>query len=486
MAEPLPIKLKVRGEEPDWAVSDQLKKLNLTMQMVAQVKINAIISNSEEDILGVFDGNGQVLGVAHIDVDRQNNAGQALAYVTVYGYRDAATLQMPTLQFKFFQASTGRIYLLHQADGGTTVFEEGATKGTATDPLVLVNRDGLTGTNIMAQTLYLKKGWNWVSFNVHPEEGTTVGQLLYGAAAWEPDDVIEGINGNKSVSLLCRKADTARGYRWTDDDKVFDIDPKMMYRVYSGSDKMAYISGTEAGTDVTARPGWNRLGYTTSINLPITQAMSNYLNNGAKEGDVLKSQDAFAILSHNTNGDLIWKGSLQYLETGKGYMLKHNGTESIKFRYPFIYEGSRYVGSETAQARSNVYATSMNIVATVNGVEPEAGDRLVVFRGAERCSEAVADADATFYLNIGGAASQADPLLFCIERGGELLAVSPQLLRYEADQVFGTPEQPTVIDFIHAASLNDGSWYTISGMKLDHRPTHNGVYIYNGKVVALR
>ena len=486
MAEPLPIKMKVRGGEPDWAVSDNLKKLNLTMQLVAQVKIDAVISNSEEDILGVFDTNGQVLGVAHIDVDNQNNAGQALAYVTVYGYKDAITLQMPTLEYKFFQASTGKIYILHQADGGTTVFEEGKTKGTATDPLVLINRDTWSGTNFIAQTLYLKKGWNWISFNVRPKEGTTVGQLLYGAAAWEPNDVIEGISANKSISLLCREASTTRGYRWTDDDKVFDINPKMMYRVYSCSDKMAYITGTEVGTDMTVRPGWNRLGYTTSINLPITQAMSNYINNGAKEGDVLKSQDAFAILSHNTNGDLIWKGSLRYLETGKGYMLKHNGSEAVDFRYPFLFEGSRYVGSETAQARSNSYATSMNIVAAVNGIEMEAGDLLVVYRGAERCSEAIADDDENFYLNIGGAEAQDDQLMFCIERGGELVSVSSKTMHYVADKVFGTPEQPTVIDFINADSMNNGSWYTIAGVKLGKKPTRSGVYIYNGKATVIK
>ena len=486
MAEPLPIKMKVRGEEPDWAVSENLKKLNLTMQLVAQVKIDAIISNSEEDILGVFDSNGQVLGVAHIDVDNQNNAGQALAYVTVYGYKDPVTLQTPTLAFRFFQASTGKIFILQQADGETTIFEEGKTKGTATDPIVLFYIASWNNYNAIAQTLYMKKGWNWVSFNVHPQEGTTVGQLLYGAAAWEPGDVIEGVSGSKSISLLCRKADTARGYRWTDDDKVFDINPQMMYRVYSGSDKMVYITGMESGTDVTVHPGWNRLGYSTAINLPITQAMSNYINNGAKEGDVLKSQDAFAVLSHNTNGDLIWKGSLRYMETGKGYMLKHNGSEDLNFRYPFIFEGSRYVGSETAQVRRNSHATTMNIVAVVNGVELETDDRLVAFRGAERCGEAVADEDAHFYLSIGGDEAQNDPLLFCIERNGELLSASSKKMRYESDKVLGTPELPTVIDFIQAESLNDGSWYTIDGIKMDKRPAKNGVYIYNGKAVLVK
>ena len=485
MAEPLPIKISVRGEEPDWAVSDNLKKLNLTMQLVAQVKIDAIISNSEEDILGVFDSDGQVLGVAHIDVDTQNNAGQPLAYVTVYGYKDPITLKMPTLQYKFFQASTGKIYLLQQEDGGTTVFEEGMTKGTATDPLVLINRDGWGDTNNIAQTLYLKKGWNWVSFNVHPREGTTVGQLLYGAAAWEPNDVIEGISGNKSVSLLCRQANTSRGYRWTDDDKVFNINPQMMYRVYSGSDKMAYISGREAGTDVTVHPGWNRLGYTTSVNLPIKQAMSNYLNNGAKEGDVLKSQDAFAILSHNTNGDLIWKGSLQYLETGKGYMLKHNGNESVSFRYPFLFEGSRYVGNSNAKALRNTSATSMNIIAQAVGVTLQSGDKLIVYSGAKLCGKAEMQDDGLFYLSLGEDAKNST-LTFCIERDDEMIAACGSDISYQADKLLGTPETPSVINFVSTSDFDDDSWYTISGIKLDKTPAVKGLYIYKGQIKAIK
>ena len=77
-------------------------------------------------------------------------------------------------------------------------------------------------------------------------------------------------------------------------------------------------------------------------------------------------------------------------------------------------------------------------------------------------------------------------MLFCIERDGELLSVSPKLMRYEADKVFGTPEQPTVIDFINAEGMNDGSWYTIAGIKIGKKPTQSGVYIYNGKAVVVK
>ena len=94
----------------------------------------------------------------------------------------------------------------------------------------------------------------------------------------------------------------------------------------------------------------------------------------------------------------------------------------------------------------------------------------------------MADADAIFYLNIGGAETPTDQLLFCIERDGELLSVSPKPMHYEADKVYGSPAQPTVIDFLHAESLNDGEWYTTSGIKLDKKPATKGYYINNGKI----
>ena len=76
-----------------------------------------------------------------------------------------------------------------------------------------------------------------------------------------------------------------------------------------------------AAMKVKAKKGWSRIAYLSVINLPVAQAMSEYLPYASK-GDVLKSQDAFSILSPDGAGNLVWKGTLKYMETGKGYMLK--------------------------------------------------------------------------------------------------------------------------------------------------------------------
>ena len=104
MAEPLPVTLRIRGGAPDWAVSYRLKQLNQTMMMVARVKIDGVVSNSEEDILAALDENQQVLGVTHIELNENANANEALAYLTIYGYTNPDGSK-PTLNFRFFDAS---------------------------------------------------------------------------------------------------------------------------------------------------------------------------------------------------------------------------------------------------------------------------------------------------------------------------------------------------------------------------------------------
>ena len=183
MSEPLPITLRVRGDEPDWAVGDSLIQKNETMMMVARVKIDGVVASSKEDILAAFDENHRVLGVAHIEVNDNANANEALAYLTIYGYlNDDAS--RPKLSFRFFDASSGNVYSVKPADGQVYTFKQDAIIGTDVNPVILQN------SYDFVQTIKLKKGWNWVSFNLVPKEGTTLGQFMNSMSKWEIEDKI--------------------------------------------------------------------------------------------------------------------------------------------------------------------------------------------------------------------------------------------------------------------------------------------------------
>jgi hypothetical protein len=478
MSESLPITLRVRGDVPDWTVDSSLIEKNQTMMMVARVKIDGMVASSKEDILAAFDENHRVLGVTHIEVNDNANANEALAYMTIYS--NVSKLQ---LSFRFFDASSGNIYSVKPVDGKVYTFEKDAVIGTDVNPVILQNSSGYV------QTIKLKEGWNWVSFNLVPKEGTTLGQFMNSMSKWDINDKIVMINGTVAQEYTCRSdKNAALGQIWENGNLPITINPSTMYTIHSKSDKTIYLEGEFARRYITVHKNWNRLGYNSTINLPIAQALADYLEH-AQVGDVVKSQDGFAVVSQSATG-LAWKGSLQYMEAGKGYMLKRQADDEVKFLYPIYLSDSRYSSTSERKAlkRSAVNtATTMNIVAAVEGVEAKAGDKLVVYSGAERMSEAVADNEQNYYLNIGSDNSTDQTLTFVLERDGETIAMTDSQISYAANKVLGTPDEPTAINFTPLAEMpHDGKWYTLGGVLIGKKPTRSGLYIYNGKVKTIK
>ena len=478
MSEPLPVTLTVRGAEPDWVVSDELKQKNQTMMMVAQVKIDGVVSTSEDDLLAVFDEQQQPLGVAHVEVNDKGNANEALVWMTIYGYTKNG--QSPQLFFRFFDASDGNVYSVTPEDGSIYTFQRDAIIGSASEPVELRN------SYDYVQTLQLDKNWNWVSFNVVPQKGTTIGQFLNGMSRWEPGDKVTAVSGTTVVQYTCREDKTSpNGYKWDNEDQPANIDPTMMYTVFSMNPKTIYLEGDFAFEEMVVHKDWNRIGYLSPINLPIAQALADYTTQ-ASEGDVVKSQEGFAIASMTSTG-LVWKGSLQYMQAGKGYMLKRRSDKEASFYYP-LYFDSRYGGSSSGQQKSPVHTVStMNIVAATEGLDSQQGDRLVVYRGADRMAEATVDSEQRYYLNIGSDETGGQPLTFAIERDGETIAMTGSTISYVPNKVLGTPDQPTVISFTSLDQMpHDGRWYTVGGVLMGgKKPTQRGVYIYNGRAVVI-
>ena len=326
-----------------------------------------------------------------------------------------------------------------------------------------------------------------MSVNVTLDDSITIGNLLNGATKWEDGDAIEVVNRGKASVIYCRKADTPRGYKWDKEDTLVDLDPRIMYRIYSGKAKKAYVRGSQAYCSVEVVQGWNRIGYQSPINLPIAQAMSEYTTQ-ASEGDVLKSQNAFAILSKNGSGQLVWKGSLLYMEQGKGYMLKRKAADPVEFLFPLYYGDTRYAGA--SESRSFIprferhTATTMNVVAKTEGVELRKGDQLNAYVDGQLCGQAEADADGVFYMSIGSA--EKSPLVFCIERNGHTVTAVQSGMAYTADALVGTPDEPAIVSFTPAGRYADGYWYTLDGRRLEKQPKQSGFYIHNGKIEIVR
>ena len=480
MTEPLPITLTVRGDEPEWVVSDQLKQLNQTMMMVARVKIDGVVASLKDDVLAVFDDYQQTLGVAHVELNQKNNANEALAYLTIYGYTNPDGSH-PKLNFRFYKANTGSVYKVEPSDGTIYTFTKDALVGSADNPVILKDDPWHA-----IWWINLKKGWNWVSIPV-TTQNQTVGEFLDGLTKWEIGDKIMAVKGTTKQEYTCRQNKILpRGYKWDNEDQPINIDPTQMYNIYSKSDKTIYLEGTHYYSSIALHKDWNRIAYTPTINLPIAQALADYTEK-AQEGDVVKSQDGFVVASRSNTG-LIWKGTLQYMEVGKGYMLKRQADSNVEFTYPLYFSNNKYGGDNAYMVKRFVStATTMNVVAAVEGIETEAGDRLVVYCGAERMAEATGDEEQNYYLNIGSDANNGETLTFAIERDGETIAMTGSHISYAANKVIGTPEEPTAINFTALDEMpHDGKWYTTSGIMLPKKPTRAGMYIFNGQVQIIK
>ena len=493
MTEPLPLTIRIRGEEPNWVVSKEMQDGNLMMHIVAQVTINGEIAHNPEDILTVFGPGHEVMGTTHIDVDNTANANDARAYLNVY-YKTIPKEPIP-LHFEFYNSETGRISVLKPRgtwvgdvweEADTIFFNPDAIIGSSTMPLILEE------TNEYVQPLKLKKGWNWLSFYVEPREAT-ISELLEGAAVWEVGDGLEAINASGKAFLFTYKAkpnpddEKKEIYYWNKGDTRITLDPRLMYRFYVHNEKTAYLSGHEVSYEVTVRKGWNRIGYMSSLNLPISTALAGYTDEG-NEGDIIKSQSEFAVLNIDNQGNRYWKGSLKYLRTGEGYMIHHKGDSEITFYYPY-YNKSRYnsglQGSkQTPPLYWNNTGSSMNIIAQVEGVELEEGDRLVAYMGAETVGIAEAGDDGLFFLTIGQ--GDTERVNFTIEHDGEIVATTAHSMPYVDNSLSGSLDKPTVINFTESDDIDGEGWYTVSGIKLSGKPNRKGVFIHNGQKVTIK
>jgi len=236
----------------------------------------------------------------------------------------------------------------------------------------------------------------------------------------------------------------------------------------------------------------------------VETALSDYLDY-AEEGDVIKSHTGFAYFTKSGNTGR-WRGNLQYMKPGEGYMMLRKDATTAEFTYPYYEMGSsaqemtmsakRRIAGELVNPASQ-WRNTMCVSATVEGIELEEGDRLLAYTNGTLCGATAAvdavdlETNEPLYLTIGGD-KQAD-IWFAIERHGDIVASTHNVVTFHVDGVLGSPDEPFAINFSDATDIDlveggyeQGKWYTVSGIQLSNRPTHKGVYIFNGNKVVIK
>jgi hypothetical protein len=404
-------------------------------------------------------------------VKYDSETGRSMVYLTIYG----STTEATPLFFRLWHYATGKTMQLNVSQ--MINFSDQSIVGTMSKPVVMNAED------MYFQQIDLKKGWNWISFNVYNAYLRRVNDAL-GIFHWQEGDIVT--EDSKDLTLVYKNKKWMSNTK--DDLKKVSLSQEFCYRVKVNEPRTIDIWGTclkepEQRT-IHVREGWNSIGYTPLVNLPVSTALSEYFDN-ATDGDVIKNQHDFAMFSSDGKGSGEWFGTLEYMKPGEGYMLHSQKQGSSSFRYPFYEPGETFIDTSSRRAPQHgisAYSTTMNVVAEACGVEVGEGDLLIAYANGEVVG--ATSVRGLFYLSIEG--EQEVPLSFAIERGGEIIATTGEVITYEANAVKGTTSVPMKINFMRTDQLPQQGWYTVQGIKLDKAPKHSGVYIFNGKKQVIK
>ena len=474
LSEPMKLEIIIEGDEPrDWIVNQNLKRYS--MNVVGQVSIGDAIVTDSRDIVAVFDNDDNCMGRANIEYNAQT--GLSMVFLTIYNDQNTT----PTLNFRLWHYDTGKTMLLETPK--PIKFGDQTFEGTVKEPLKM------TASNLYIQHLNLIAGWNWISFNVKSNALEHVDSLLNLIQLQEGDIFTED---TQDLTLAYKNGMWMSNSDATDIHNI-SLSTAVSYRVKTQNDISVAIYGTSlsqpADRVIHVKEGWNSIGYTPLVNLPVATALGEYWNY-AKDGDIIKSQHEFAVFYEGSDGATAWMGSLKYMKPGDGYMLYRQKPGEVTFRYPFYEPGSTFIDtSESAPHRSSVHRTTMTVVAEAIGVEVMEGDRLIAYANGEQVGEAVllpisSDLTPMFFLSISG--DMKVPLTFTLEREGSIIATAGEVMDYQADAIKGSLNEPTQINFTKAEQLSNEGWWSLQGFKLNGRPTQSGVYIFNGKKQVIK
>ena len=167
---------------------------------------------------------------------------------------------------------------------------------------------------ITTQTIPLMEGWNWFSTNVE----ITLDDLKAALVEALPGDTI-------TISSQNSGSTTYNGTIWRGTLNTLDVN--RMYKVKTSTDCEIVLTGeplVPAEHPITIHNGTNWIGFPLNGNMPLSDAFAGF----AVSGDMVRSKDGSATYTNQ------WRGTLNTLVPGKGYIYKSAATGNRTFTFP--------------------------------------------------------------------------------------------------------------------------------------------------------
>ncbi|KAA6351923.1 hypothetical protein EZS27_000720 [termite gut metagenome] len=432
VSEALTLNLTVTGEKPNWTVNPANFQYN--MSVFGKMRFNNIFSADKGDMLAAFDLNGKCIGVTTSTYDKALDMWYAL--FTVYNNEKKTN----NLEFRMWDASSGKIY---KAIPDVDIhFTNDTIYGTPKQPVIF------DGKEIFYHNIALNSGWNWISFNLANSDLKDVNKTL-STGKWSANDIVKILEIFDSYSVAQKK--------WTGTlSQKGGFNNTSMFLINSDNVQIISVPGLAIDTKtvpitVKGNRQWNYISYLPSINTTVNEALAGY---DAQEGDVVKSQNSFAMYSQNR-----WTGNLIYMEANKGYMLRRTANNDVTFIYPStsgslnnLRSGSSNNADNAIKYTNRNYAENMNVVATSDNLQE--GDRILAYMEGDLrgVGEYFSGHDkALSFITITGNETHSN-IRFELQRNGEIVGATNVDFSFVPNTVTGTIDLPVVLNFDQAAN----------------------------------
>ena len=163
------------------------------------------------------------------------------------------------------------------------------------------------------QTIPLVQGWNWISFNILPEEPTLVNSLA-------------GYSASNQDVIIAPDGKNATFYNGAWYGALTVIKPGLKYSLLSAAGGVINVEGfyVDEATQIQLFRDWNWLGYPLRDEQPIAAALARLIKT---DQDVIIAPDG----KNATYLNGTWYGTLTTLRPGAGYMLRVNQAQIFSY-----------------------------------------------------------------------------------------------------------------------------------------------------------
>ena len=423
------VKLRVLAEEPAWDLNPEAFKYS--MNIIGRVQLNNVLSTDIYDKVVAMVGD-EIRGVAYVNYEEAYQ--DYFVYLTIYSNDEA---QGERVSFRLWDASKG-IVLDAEMDGEpTTVFENNKVLGILSKPMLFSNSGNVI------QEISLNNGWTWLSFNVNDSAFNDLNTLTKGMVLEQDDRIM-----SHSPALMDTYDTTSMPNGWggtiSNDN---GLNTSRMYKARLSHAQVLKVKGPLIAVSkwmFNVEQKWNWLPYPLLVNKPVREAMAYF---EAEEGDVVKSQNLFAIYDPVIG----WAGNLKYLVAGKGYMLHATKSQVLKFpSYSTlgyskgVIENQDTVFEEDMKEAFKKYPFNMNVIVQL----PEGYNQVFVYdndgvlKGA--LTSGSMDTDALSFLTIYGELEE--DLTFYVANAKERIEIK-ETIQFKSNRILGTIKNPLILAF---------------------------------------